>query len=52
MYYLRAKQIGLTLDEMEELEIGFIFDLMIESGNDYEKYPEKATQSDINKLLG
>ena len=52
MYYLRAKQIGLTLAEMEELEIGFIFDLMIESGNDHETYPEKATQGDINRLLG
>ena len=52
MYYLRAKQIGLTLAEMEEVEIGFVYDLMIESGNDYEKYPEKATQGDINRLLG
>jgi len=37
---------------MEDIDIGFVFDLMIESGNDHEKYPEKATQSDINKLLG
>lgn len=51
MYFLRAKQIGLTLTELEDLEIGFVFDLMIESGNDYYKYPELAEQDDIDKLL-
>ena len=51
MYFLRAKQIGLTLTELEDLEIGFVFDLMIESGNDYYKYPELAEQGDIDKLL-
>lgn len=51
MYFLRAKQIGLTLEEMENLEIGFVFDMMIESGNDYCKYPELAEQDDIDRLL-
>lgn len=51
MYFLRAKQIGLTLNELEDLEIGFVFDLMIESGNDYYKYPELAEQDDIDRLL-
>ncbi|MEE0896838.1 MAG: hypothetical protein U0L88_04335 [Acutalibacteraceae bacterium] len=51
MYFLRAKQIGLTLTELEDLEIGFVFDLMIESGNDYYKYPELAEQDDIDRLL-
>lgn len=52
VYFLRAKQVGLSLDEMEQIDIGFVFDLMIEQSNDYEKYPEKATQADINRLLG
>lgn len=51
MYFLRAKQIGLTLTELEDLEIGFVFDLMIESGNDYYTYPELAEQGDIDRLL-
>lgn len=51
MFFLRAKQIGLTLNELNDLEIGFVYDLMIESGNDEYKYPEVAEQSDIDKLL-
>ena len=37
--------------ELNDLEIGFVYDLMIESGNDEYKYPEVADQSDIDKLL-
>jgi len=51
VFFLRAKQIGLTLNELNDLEIGFVYDLMIESGNDEYKYPEVADQSDIDKLL-
>lgn len=52
VYFLRAKQIGLSLAELEEIEIGFLYDIIIENGNDGCEYNKKATQSDIDKLLG
>lgn len=50
VYFLRAKQIGLTLGEMEEIDMGLVFDLLIESGNDGQEYPNVATQADIDRL--
>jgi hypothetical protein len=49
---LRAKQIGLSLAEMEELDEGIIFDMIIESANDNESdsYHELATQADFDKF--
>lgn len=50
LYILRAKQIGLTLSEMEELEEGFITDMIIESNNDHCDYKELASQEDFDKF--
>ena len=48
---LRAKQIGLSLMEMEYLTIGEVYDMVIEQGNDYEEWDAKATQDDIDKFM-
>lgn len=50
LYVLRAKQMGLSLSEMEELEEGFITDMIIESMNDNCEYKELATQEDFDKF--
>lgn len=50
LYVLRAKQIGLTLSEMEELDEGFITDMIIESNNDQCEYKELASQGDFDKF--
>lgn len=51
VFMVRAKQMGLTLNEMDELEEGFITDMIIESGNDnYDGYKELATQSDFDSF--
>lgn len=50
MFYLRAKQIGFTLEEMEQIDAGLLIDLFIESGNDNCNYPLMATQADIDRL--
>ena len=42
---------GLTLDEMDQLEEGMIIDMIIEAANDHEDWPELATQADIDKLF-
>jgi len=41
---------GLTLDEMEQLDEGFITDMIIESNNDSCEYKELADQSDFDKF--
>ena len=49
---LRAKQLGLTLDELDELEEGFVMDMIIESANDLENksYARVAGQADYDKF--
>lgn len=51
VFMVRAKQTGLTLAEMEQLEEGFIIDMIIESGNDnYDGYNEIAEQKDFDNF--
>lgn len=48
---VRAKQMGLTLKEMDNLEEGFIHDMIVESGNDnYDGYREIADQKDFDNF--
>ncbi len=49
---LRAKQVGLSLDEIDSLTWGQVMDVIIESANDNYKYPIKGTKSDYEKLMG
>lgn len=41
---LRAKQMGLSIAELDELEEGAVLDMMIESGNDMCDYDTVADQ--------
>lgn len=50
LYILRAKQIGLSLSEMEELDEGFITDMIIESNNDGCEYKLLASQEDFDSF--
>ena len=49
---LRGKQLGFSLDEMDELTWGQLMDVVIESANDNYKYPKKASADDYKKLMG
>ena len=51
-YLLRCKQIGLTFDEIDALEVGMVWDLMTEMANDNVEYPLKAGQEQFNEFLG
>lgn len=50
IYMLRSKQMGLSIADMEELEEGFIVDMMVESGNDNFEYKEVANQKDFDSF--
>lgn len=43
---------GLTLEDMDQLDEGMVFDLIIESANDNasDSYHEVATQADFDKF--
>lgn len=47
---LRAFQLGLSLDQLDEFTEGDIINLLIEQSNDYAKYDYIATQDDIDKF--
>lgn len=50
IFMLRAYQMGLSIADIDELEEGFITDMIIENGNDSYEYKEKATQEDFDKF--
>lgn len=50
IFLLRAFELGIRLDDLEQMSMGEIADLLIEKANDSFEYPYKATQADINRL--
>lgn len=52
LYLLRAKDVGLTIDEMDQLSTGMVMDVVIERGNDNEKYPKKGSASTFKAQFG
>lgn len=50
MYMLRTLELGLTLNELEQYDIGFIYDMLIEKQNDGETYTEIANQADFDSF--
>lgn len=52
LYLLRAKEMGLLIGELEELEHGDVLDMMAERANDGEEYPIAGTAGDLSKLFG
>lgn len=47
---LRCAQLGLTVADLDELDMGLITDMMIESSNDSYEYPLIATQKDFDNF--
>ena len=50
VYLLRAKQIGLSIEELDQMDEGQVMDMIIESGNDAcsDEYDEIADQHDFD----
>ena len=49
---LRAKQLGFSLTELDNVDEGLVMDMIIESGNDLcaDEYREVADQSDFDNF--
>lgn len=50
IYVLRCVQLGLRISELDELDLGFVIDMITELGNDDFKYKEVANQEDFDKF--
>lgn len=49
---LRCAELHLSDDALAGMTMGMVYDMLIEKGNDNEKYPIKATQEDIHRFFG
>lgn len=50
IFMLRSFQLGLSIADLENLEVGSVMDMIIESSNDSYKYQTVATQADFDKF--
>lgn len=49
---LRCAELRLSDTALSQMTMGMVYDMMIESANDNEQYPYKATQEDIDNFFG
>lgn len=49
---LRCAELGLSDEALGGMNVGMVYDLLVERDNDSFEYPYKATQDDINKYFG
>lgn len=47
---LRCKELGLSIDDLENMDFGLVSDMMTEKDNDNYDYPYKASQEDFNRF--
>ena len=47
---LRCKELGLSIDELENIDFGLVADMLTEKDNDNYDYPYKASQEDFDKF--
>ena len=50
VYLLRALQVGLTLQDLECLDVGMVLDITTEAANDNENYTPMANQADFDRF--
>ena len=50
LFMLRCKELGFTVDELEQVEFGLVLDMLTEKGNDEYDYPYKASQKDFDNF--
>ena len=50
LYLLRCIQIGLSLSDLDLLDIGTILDIITEFGNDSIEYKQLATQDEFDRF--
>lgn len=47
---MRCVELGLSMKDLEDLDVGMVYDIMIEKANDSAEYDQVATQADFDKF--
>ena len=50
LFLLRCYQLGITLSEQEQLNLGWVLDMFTEQRNDSEGYDQIADQTDFDNF--
>ena len=50
LFMLRCKELGLNINELDQMDFGLVLDMLTEKGNDSHNYPYKATQKDFDRF--
>ncbi len=52
LYLLRCKEMRLSLEELDQLDSGMVWDMMAERSNDRVHYPVRAGQKEMEEFIG
>lgn len=47
---LRCKELGLSVNDLENIDFGLVQDMLVEKANDEHKWPYKASQKDFDRF--
>lgn len=50
LFLLRCVELGLSMADLEDLDMGMVFDMLTEKTNDDYDYPQIAAQADFDKF--
>lgn len=50
LFLLRCTQMGLSMSDLELLDVGMVYDMLVEHGNDDAEYDTVATQADFDRF--
>ncbi len=50
LFMLRCLQIGLSINDMDNVSIGLVYDMFTELNNDDYEYPQMASQEDYDSF--
>ena len=50
LFLLRCCELGLSMNDLDELSVGMVNDMFVEKSNDNYEWKEIATQSDFDKF--
>lgn len=50
LFLLRCFQNNIRVDDLDYMDVGFVFDILVESGNDSYEYDIKPTQEDFDRF--
>lgn len=50
LFLLRCVEVGLSMDDLEELSVGMVNDMFVEKSNDSYDWKQLASQEDMDKF--